>query len=239
MLGAKLSPSRIHLPCSVLGSGAGPASEALSIAYHVLHHLLHDPQKYFLCMSGLGVGLREFICRGWTFCLFLFPVPSWSPLTMPNIPISEVDALPESDQTLSSTGTCMVWRILRFGANCVKTDVMNVAYCYLFFGNIKFTWFEIQNLLRKRIQSFPHLIHLLIFPSSEAIWRLSSQDILCKHKGTQQQSLMFGCHFFLSLSISGSILHIPFLLVCLEDCSIQTQKEPLQSLQLCSISLYE
>ena len=51
---------------------------------------------------------------------------------------------------------------------------------------------------------------------------------------------MVGCHFFLSLSyISGSILLIPFLLVCLEDFSIQTQKELLHALQVCSISLYE
>lgn len=57
---------------------------------------------------------------------------------------------------------------------------------------------------------------------------------------THQQSLMVGCHFFSShFYVSGCILHIPFLLVCLEDCSIQTHGELLHSLQLCCITLYE
>lgn len=104
-----LSPSRIHLPCPVLGSGAGPASWGPQ-------HSLPCPSsptawwspEVFPLREWDGVGLREFLCRGWTFCLFLLSSTILKPLTMPNITISEVDALPESDQTLSPTGTCMV-----------------------------------------------------------------------------------------------------------------------------------
>lgn len=87
-------------------------------------------------------------------------------------------------------------RILQCRTSCVKTDVMNVVYCYLFFGNTKFTWFEIQNLLRKKNWKF-HIssTHWFTLPRSnlKAFFRRYS---LQTQGNTHQQSLMVGCHFF-------------------------------------------
>lgn len=195
--------------------------------------------KCSLCMSGVGwdwgrssAGAEPFVC-------FLLTSTILKPLTMPNIPISEVDALPENDQTSSPTGTCMVG-----GSSSLGPTVWRLMWWMLFTVTYvlktKFTRFNIQNLLKKKNWKFPiSSTHWVSLPRSK-LKAFFPRYSLQSQGNTHQQSLMVGCHFFSShFNVSGCILHIPFLLVCLEDCSIQTHGELLHSLQLCCITLYE
>ena len=135
--------------------------------------------KCSLCTIGVGwdwgrssAGAEPFVC-------FLLTSTILKPLTMPNIPISEVDALPESDQTSSPTGTCMVGGSSSLGLTVWRL-IWWMLYTVTYFLKTKFTWFKIQNLL-KRIESFPSHPPTE-FPSVEANWRHSSQGTLCKHR---------------------------------------------------------
>ncbi|XP_023593331.1 ras association domain-containing protein 2 [Trichechus manatus latirostris] len=96
------------------------------------------------------------------------------PLTIPNIQISDADEPPESDQTLSPTGSyARGWRGT-FGLGLCEDRC--VKYCEIFFEKTKFTWFKIQKVLTRKnsksLTSFTHHWVSRVPPS---------QDTLCKY----------------------------------------------------------
>lgn len=163
MLGAKLSPSRIHLPCSVLGSGAGPASWGPQHSLPCPSSPTAWSPEVFPLHEWFGVGLREFICRGWTFCLFLFPVPSWSPSPCP---------------TFQSQRWMPCLRVIRHWAPQVHAwwedppvwGQLCEDWCdeccilLLIFWKYKIHMVWDSKLIKKKEFKVSHLIHLLIFP---------------------------------------------------------------------------